>query len=1253
MKKKLLRINFVLLGFLTFFVSQSFAINYYVDPSSTSTTANGTLLYPWKTISQVNAGTTALNPGDTVFFKRGQTYSGRLTVGRSGTASSPIVYTNYGTGTLPEFNNSVSGIINLSGRQYVIIDGIKIVDNSISETDHTVQAKISYAINIDNSPNCTIRNCDISRVGVGISVTNGSDYTTITGNYMHNMRMVRNTPTTVNSNDDYGANPMVIGSSNNIISNNRFEECWALSYDYGYDGGAVELFGSTMNNNKIMYNTAINCNGFMEIGSSTNGSALNNIIAYNKIINCGIIGVYQNASTFMVTVNNLQYYNNTVIETVKQYSKPSAMFWMAGTGTAGMVTLKNNIFWLSSGVNFVGSKFSSGQIIHTNNIYRMSSGTLGYTLNSNELLSSTANHFQSTSGDPSAWNYNLLSTSPAINFGTAVGFTKDFLGNSIVGNPDAGMLEANTTPVVVSPLVATASAGTINCNGGTTSVLVSATGGTTPYTGTGSFTVSAGTYNYIVSDAAGLKDTVPVTITQPALITSSLSAGTISVNGGTTSITVTAGGGTSPYTYSLNGGTYQTSNIFSNLVSGTHTVVVKDAKGCTLSKNIGITEPSIFNISATAGTINCSGGTTSVEVSATGGTIPYTGIGTFTVSAGTYNYIVSDAAGLKDTVSVTIAEPVQINSSLTAGTISVNGGTTSITVIAEGGTSPYTYSLNGGTYQTSNFFSGVVAGTHTVIVKDTKGCTLSKSIVITQPSAFIASVSAGTINCNGGTTAVMVSAVGGTTPYTGTGTFTVSAGTYNYIVSDATGLKDTVSVSIVQPAQITSSLSAGTISVNGGKTSITVTAGGGTSPYTYSLNGGVYQTSNVFSGVVAGTHSVVVKDTKACTLSKSIVITQPSIFVASASAGTINCNGGTTSVVVSAIGGITPYTGIGTFTVSAGSYNYVVSDASGTKDTVSVIVSQPLKLDAVVTAAPISVYGGTTDLTVNASGGTAPYSYSLNNGIYQLSNIFSSVLSGTYSISSKDKNGCIVTKSITVTQPAYVAKPDPLIASVNAGQIACNGGSTTVVVSAVGGVQPYVGVGSYTVGAGTYNYIVTDASGQKDTATLTLTQPSELKASVSSGTISVAGGTTSITVAASGGAYPYNYALDGGLFQSSNIFNNVYAGSHVIVTQDFNGCSVSNNMTISDYVLTSSTSVKFNIKVYPNPSTNYFTLTVSNYHKSFPAYLRVFDGFSNLVYFAQGTSYSSFVFGSNFIAGTYYARVTVGATSKTVKVIKL
>lgn len=558
------------------------ATNYYVDPSSTASIANGSMAYPWKTIAEVNNGSGNIYPGDTVFFKRGQTYTGRLNINRSGTATAPIVYSNYGVGELPEFNNTISNVIYIYNKQYIVIDGIKIIDRSISETDHTVQAKISYAITLENSPYCTIKNCDISRVGVGIAVQAGSNNSTIINNYMHNMRMVRNTPTSVNPDDDYGANPMVIGSSNNTINNNKFEDCWALSYDYGYDGGAVEFFGATMSNNKVMYNTAINCNGFLEIGSNVNGIAENNLIAYNKIINCGIIGVYQNGSTFSVTVKNLQYYNNTIVETQKQFSQPTVLFWMAGTGTPGMVIVKNNIFWLSSGVNVVNSKFSGGQMIHTNNIYRMSSGTVGFALTSSELFNSTVNLFANNTGDVKTWDVSPLSTSPAINFGTPVGLTQDFKGEPIEQNPEAGIIEYKSSAlrIAVSPLEASVKNGIITCSGGTTTVSVTAIGGTTPYTGVGNFTVKAGMHQFVVSDNAGLKDTVVVTVSEPKAIALSVTSGTISSTTGTTSMTITASGGTSPYLFSLNGSAFQSSNTFSNLVAGNYQINLKDNNGC-------------------------------------------------------------------------------------------------------------------------------------------------------------------------------------------------------------------------------------------------------------------------------------------------------------------------------------------------------------------------------------------------------------------------------------------------------------------------------------------------------------------------------------------------------------------------------------------------------------------------------------------------------------------------------------------------
>src|SRR5512133_2702947 len=93
-----------------------------------------------------------------------------------------------------------------------------------------------------------------------------------------------------------------------------------------------------------------------------------------------------------------------------------------------------------------------------------------------------------------------------------------------------------------------ATAGLVACTGRLRSVTVSAAGGTAPYSGTGTFTVQAGTHNYTVTDANGCTATTSVIISEPTLLTASAAAGTIACNGGSTTVTVSAAGRTPPYT---------------------------------------------------------------------------------------------------------------------------------------------------------------------------------------------------------------------------------------------------------------------------------------------------------------------------------------------------------------------------------------------------------------------------------------------------------------------------------------------------------------------------------------------------------------------------------------------------------------------------------------------------------------------------------------------------------------------------------
>lgn len=562
------------------FYNNSNAKNFYVNSSSTSTTTNGSIENPWKTIFQVNQISQLLKPGDTVFFKRGSLFSGTLTIGSSGTSENPIVLSAYGLGTKPLLTNSTTNVIVIRNQQYVVVDGLKIIDNTMDPNNHSITAKISYGIVIDTSPNCQIKNCDITLVGIGISVNNGSNNTTISGNYIYNLRMVRNT---IGGNDDFGANAMVIGSSGNTIIKNRIEDCWGNSFDYSYDGGAIEFFGQQMNENKIINNVAINCSGFIEVGSNTQGTARNNLIAYNKIINNGYSGVFHNSFTFKVNISNMKYFNNVIVETKVQFAYPKNIFWMSDTSGLNMVDFRNNIVWLQTGISFGMNSKLSAAINHSYNIYKISNGgTLGVILDPTEFVIGSAELFTDTTGSVANWDFHLASGSPAIDAGTDLGMLYDFDGNPIRGMPDIGIFEFDPTI-----LRASAKAEKINCFGESTSVSVTASGGNPPYSGTETYeNIFAGDYNYIVTDSEGQKDTINIRIYQPPKLLLSLSSGLITSSAKPTTINALANGGVQPYLYSLNGGPYQSSGTFNNIYPGTYIVTTKDANNCTANTMI-------------------------------------------------------------------------------------------------------------------------------------------------------------------------------------------------------------------------------------------------------------------------------------------------------------------------------------------------------------------------------------------------------------------------------------------------------------------------------------------------------------------------------------------------------------------------------------------------------------------------------------------------------------------------------------------
>lgn len=445
------------------------AVNYYVDPSSSGSNS-GTFTDPWKSLNDIPATINYFLPGDTVFFKRGQQFTGTLSINSTGSDGSPIVFMPYGSGSAPVFQYNLANptdplsinrmIIRLNQVNYIVIDGFVLTDATIPDNDHTLTANVGYGVYIYSGPGNngsynTIKNVTVSNVGTGVTIDGGT-HNTITNCVIRNSHMVINTPDI--SWDDNGALGITLGGSDNTITHNIIQGCWGGSYDYQYDGGAIEMYGYSVNNNTILYNTAIDNMGWMEFGSGSGGQALNNLVGYNLLINNGDVFWINSGNGFAMDVRNLQLFNNNVIETTPpRLAVINSLIGIFSTPSVpNVISMKNNIFWLTSSLNITDPKtqpFNGPQLVHQNNLYHMSGGSQGYILDASELnlKSGDSLFMNSTSfGSPDLWNYNLRPSCAAVNFGQNVGIYKDFFGNNVPVSsaPDAGIAEHTSLGVL-------------------------------------------------------------------------------------------------------------------------------------------------------------------------------------------------------------------------------------------------------------------------------------------------------------------------------------------------------------------------------------------------------------------------------------------------------------------------------------------------------------------------------------------------------------------------------------------------------------------------------------------------------------------------------------------------------------------------------------------------------------------------------------------------------------------------------------
>ncbi|MCX6296213.1 MAG: PKD domain-containing protein, partial [Bacteroidetes bacterium] len=803
---------------------------------------------------------------------------------------------------------------------------------------------------------------------------------------------------------------------------------------------------------------------------------------------------------------------------------------------------------------------------------------------------------------------------------------------------DASGCTFSSTTTIINILGPTAIATTLTnttCSANNGSVILGAvTGGTSaytysfngsPFTSTTNYTaLASGTYSIVVKDANGCTFTTSVILTNspsPTALASTFtnptcgnSNGTITigaVTGGTpgiipgtdTALTAVITGGTAPYTYSFNGSAFTATTSYPGLPANSYSVVVQDANGCQFTTTAIINSasgPTTLAITHTDGTCGNSNGTVTIGAT-TGGVLPlsysfngsafsttmsYSGL-----AAGTYVVIVKDAGGCTFNSSVTISNisgPAAMAVSSTNTTCGSSNGTITIGTVT-GGTTPYTYSVNASAFTATTSYTGLVAGTYSVVVKDVNGCTFTTSAVLTNtpgPTAITSTITNAT--CGNSNGAVALGSVTGGTPaytysfsgsaFTSTISYTgLASGSYSIVVKDGNGCTYTTSASITNisgPTALATTTNTSSCGLSNGAVNIGATTGG-TPPYSYSFNGGGYTATTSYTGLLAGTYPVIVKDANGCTFTVNPVVTNVAGPTALATTHVNStCGGANGSITIGATtGGTPPYTySVNGSSLSAtttypglvaNTYSVIVQDANGCQITSTVAVTDLSGLLASVTAlSNVSCNGGTNgSVTVTASGSLAPYSYSFNGGPYGSSGTFSGLAQGVYTVIAKDANGCTINVPVTISQPPVLV--GVLVSQTN---VLCFGGATgTATVSASGGTNPYVySIDLGTFGsspvftgltAGTHTITIKDGNGCTTTVTVIITQPAVLSLATSTFAAACTAANGTATVVVTGGTATYSYAWTPGVGSTSATYNGVTAGNYSVIVTDFNGCT--------------------------------------------------------------------------------------------------
>lgn len=194
-----------------------------------------------------------------------------------------------------------------------------------------------------------------------------------------------------------------------------------------------------------------------------------------------------------------------------------------------------------------------------------------------------------------------------------------------------------------------------------------------------------------------------------------------------------------------------------------------------------------------------------------------------------------------------------------------------------------------------------------------------------------------------------------------------------------------------------------------------------------------------------------------------------------------------------------------------------------------------------------------------ATGVFGPFDFIWNTG--DTTATIDSLPPGTYTIVGTDSGGCVVRDTILITEPPV------LLANPSGTNVPCFGTSTgSVTASPSGGTPNYNYLWSGGLGntqtvsgvpAGTYTVITIDNNGCRDTAAVTITQPSAVVAAATMSPVLCNGGSTGVLTGVAGGGtigagYTYSWQPNN---LTGPVVSGVPAGPYVLTVTDGNGCT--------------------------------------------------------------------------------------------------